>query len=171
MAALVLVGKPLLFGDPPADRPPGDGILNPPELVAALEPLLNRLQTEGTVARVTDFRKPGTWQKRQFVASEVQFDIVKLDATKALATVSWLPIAFLGPESESREEATRAPLPTEPSHRSKIRTHALLAHEDEEWVVLDVWWRAEALGIERRHSTLDDPQDPVKDWWWALGGR
>ena len=163
---LVWGAVPLFAADPAA---PG----SPPERadpVAALKPLLAKIGQQGTTPRVTDFSEPGKWRKEKRLAADIKYDVSKTDSLTSpfAATVTWLNDAYFSAKFPTRAQAERAEVPEHPVSGGTFRWWARLAFQDGKWVVQDVGW--DGAGFHKSHRTVEDPKDPVHDWWIAFGG-
>lgn len=143
--------------------------------VAALQPLLEKMEKEGTTIRVTDFSEPNQWFKRKDLATKIEYDVKKTDSMVSpyVAEISWIPVRYKSDDFNTKEEAEKAGLPARPIITGNI-WHTELAFQNGKWVVKEIWWVLELppfTRIERRHSTLETDKDPIQDWWWLLGGK
>jgi len=139
----------------------------------ALKELLKVVERDGTPTRVTDFKKPGHWQKRHYTATRIEYHVKKTDSlvSPCLATVSWLEDAYLSQERATKREAEADPLPKQPTAGSHSTPFwAKLAWQGGKWVLQDVGWELPSFDIYRSHTKTSNPKDPVHDWWVAFGG-
>jgi hypothetical protein len=152
---------------PATEAGPGGG---GPE--ASLAPVLARLE-KGTRPRTTNFVAKDKWAKRRGVATDVRHEIRKTDSPDSPfeARVTWRALFYLTGDYATRGEAEDAPLPARPYGPVPAQYWARYRFRDGAWALEEVGWRQPALRLEVTHSTLRDPQDPLDDWWQALGGK
>ena len=148
--------------------------LKPSDPEALLKPLLAKMATEGTEARVTDFVAPGQWTKRKYLALA---DSIKLELKKTglpmapySARVTWRADIYQTGRTPTKDRAEKADFlgPT----KTDFQWWAELVFSDGKWVIQDVGWMARpGSAIQRKHSLVKNDQDPVKDWWYFFGGK
>src|SRR5262249_52204189 len=79
--------------------------------VAALKPLLERIQTEGTGVRVV--KEGPKWHRVKYTAANVKYDVRKTDSLVSpyVADVTWFGRDFITDGFETEEQAAAAELP------------------------------------------------------------
>lgn len=117
-----------------------------------------RIKTQGTETVVSDFRGPGMWVKRKYVATELNYEVKKAESGAVTARATWQPMTYIVGPFATRSDAEKAVLPSKPRGPSSAKYWAEFVLENGNW-------------LDLRYSTTDDNKDPIHDWWRALGGK
>ena len=121
--------------------------------VGQLKGLLQKLQTQGTPERVTNFNDPD-WNKRKMFASEIKYDVRRTDSLVSpyLADVTWHVTQYSTPNVPTKNEAEKAGLPMKPSPKPEGEVwSAQLAFQDGKWILKALGWKVPFLEIERKY--------------------
>jgi hypothetical protein len=142
--------------------------------VAALKPILAKLERERTEPRVGEFARK-KWHKRQFrvVNGTIKHEVeMRLDDPKLpyKVRVTFEAEAFATPNFATKEEAEAAKLPKVPQP-TDMRFTATFAWRDGRWQIEHVGaTQKNGLPISNT-KTARENKAPVFDFYFALGGK